>query len=581
MRAVLFCLVIAAYAQARDVAPRLTSGTGLLTGIVVTENSQPTPVRNAIVTLNHVDRSYGDTVVTDDRGRFQFIAIPAGRYLVSALKEGFIRTRYGASRPGRAGTPIAIVDGQPGPSVTLRLARGAVLTGRVTTEDGEPVERVEIDVKQFVSIGGERRLDDATFDGHSLRRTDDRGVYRIFGLPAGEYIVVAVPNFGFHEAPSGLLPTTAADVRWARAQLQGAAGASRPESASIPVRPLQGYAPVYFPNTYQKSSATVIPLTAGEERSGLDITLQLAPTWRVDGVVTTAGGGPPSQSPSTFLVDVSGNSEGFSGVREGFGSRFTFDGVAPGQYMVAAMIDDTNEWATSDLIVGGQNASVSLVLQPALTVSGRLSFQGTTAQPADLTRIRMSLNPSGSTGAFNIQPPPATVKADGTFTLRGLLPGRYRLWTSLGAYLPGATSSWSLRSAMVGDQDISDIPIEVRAGGGVDSIVVTFTDRPTELSGRLQDASGRAAADYFIIVFSSDQRTWLKNSRRIAQTRPASDGQFVIRGLPPGEYLLAALTDVENDEWFDQAFLRQLVPGAMKVSLGEGETKVQDVGIRK
>jgi hypothetical protein len=143
----------------------------------------------------------------------------------------------------------------------------------------------------------------------------------------------------------------------------------------------------------------------------------------------------------------------------------------------------------------------------------------------------------------------------------------------------GERSGWVLRSAMAGDRDIADIPLEVRSGSAVGKIVVTFTDEPTELSGRLQDASGRTASDYFIIVFSADERTWSARSRRIVQTRPASDGHFLVRGLPPGEYFLAALTDVEPDEWYDAGFLRDLIPTAAKITLAEGERKLQDIRI--
>ena len=80
-------------------------------------------------------------------------------------------------------------------------------------------------------------------------------------------------------------------------------------------------------------------------------------------------------------------------------------------------------------------------------------------------------------------------------------------------------------------------------------------------------------------MFSTDERTWFAQSRAIAQTRPANDGVFSVRGLPAGEYFLAALTDVERDEWFDPAFLRQLVPAAMKVTLADGEKKTQDIRI--
>jgi len=69
-------------------------------------------------------------------------------------------------------------------------------------------------------------------------------------------------------------------------------------------------------------------------------------------------------------------------------------------------------------------------------------------------------------------------------------------------------------------------------------------------------------------------------SRRILQTRPAQDGKFIFKNLPPGDYLLAAVTEVEQGQWFDPAFLAQLVDASAKITLGDGEKKVQDIRIR-
>ena len=58
------------------------------------------------------------------------------------------------------------------------------------------------------------------------------------------------------------------------------------------------------------------------------------------------------------------------------------------------------------------------------------------------------------------------------------------------------------------------------------------------------------------------------------------DGKFTLRNLLPGEYLLAAVTDIDNGEWLDPAFLDQIAPNALKLSLAEGEKKTQDIRIR-
>jgi hypothetical protein len=111
-------------------------------------------------------------------------------------------------------------------------------------------------------------------------------------------------------------------------------------------------------------------------------------------------------------------------------------------------------------------------------------------------------------------------------------------------------------------------------------MTLEFTDRPSELSGRLEHASGQPAPDFYIIAFAADRRFWVPLSMRVRQVRPATDGRFSLRGLPAGDYFIAAVTDVEPGEWYDPAFLETLVPAAVKVSVRAGERTAHDLRIR-
>jgi hypothetical protein len=108
-------------------------------------------------------------------------------------------------------------------------------------------------------------------------------------------------------------------------------------------------------------------------------------------------------------------------------------------------------------------------------------------------------------------------------------------------------------------------------------VVVTFSDRHTRLTGRLQLPSGRAAPDFVVIVFPEDP-IFRNSARRLRRARPASDGSFVFADLPPGEYLVGALTDLPED-WHAPDVLAQVARGAASVTIGEGEKKVQDLRI--
>jgi hypothetical protein len=134
-----------------------------------------------------------------------------------------------------------------------------------------------------------------------------------------------------------------------------------------------------------------------------------------------------------------------------------------------------------------------------------------------------------------------------------------------------------LKSAMVNGRDTLDFPIDMRPNEDITSALLTFTDRAQVISGTLQDSTGRPTPDYTIIVFAADKSYWTPQSRRISTARPGTDGTYSIRGLPAGDYRLTAVTDVEPGEWFDPAFLQQVVGQSIAISIQPGEQKTQDL----
>ena len=142
-----------------------------------------------------------------------------------------------------------------------------------------------------------------------------------------------------------------------------------------------------------------------------------------------------------------------------------------------------------------------------------------------------------------------------------------------------------VHSVVADGRDVTDLALEIAAEAPAKNVVVTYGDGFQELSGRLQSQSGAPVSDYTIVAFPEDKAYWIPGTRRIVTARPGTDGRFTLSGrgpttLPPGRYLLAAVTDVSKDEQFDPAFLAQLVPASVPVTLAPGEKKVQDLAIR-
>jgi hypothetical protein len=109
------------------------------------------------------------------------------------------------------------------------------------------------------------------------------------------------------------------------------------------------------------------------------------------------------------------------------------------------------------------------------------------------------------------------------------------------------------------------------------NVVVSMSDRHTELSGTLRTSTGQPGVDVFVIAFSTDRTMWGQGARRVRAVRPGADGHFSMPDLPPGDYLLGVVTDIDPEDWQNPALLDQLVPTSVNVTIGEGEKKVQDL----
>jgi protocatechuate 3,4-dioxygenase beta subunit len=590
----------------RDLQPAtaaVPTGTGSISGTVVIAGSGQ-PARRARVNLSGAELRGGRTATTDAEGRFAFQGLPAGRFTVSASKTGHVNITFGQRKPGsgRPGTPIQLGDGQK-VQVALQLPKGGVISGTVLDEHGDPVPGTQVRAMRFMFQNGQRALSQT---GNAA--TDDRGIYRIYGLQPGDYVVCAVPR---NNTEPGGLPDLERMRTEMEALRQRADAAARDQLAAIaervailqsqptPEEPVTGYAPVYYPGTSIATGAGSVPLAVSEERLGVDFQLQLVPMARVEGTVAVPAG---QEGPNVRVMLVNASEEGggvgSNGAQVSRDGRFSFNNVAPGQYTLVAnsMIggrqmpgssgrggtggasqEPIRLYAAVDIAVDGRNLSnIVLALQPGVSISGKLDVQSTAPQAQlDLTRARVTLTPAERGPAARDIGGPATgrVDATGRFKIPGVVPGRYRLMASL----PGG--SWSMESATLGGQDALDFPAEITANQNIGNAIVTLTDQQSELSGAVTDAQGRPVSDYSLVVYAADQRYWIPDSRRIRSVRPATDGTFKITNLPAGEYRIAPVLDPEPGAWFDPSFLQQLDSAATSLTVNTGEKKVQNVRI--
>lgn len=634
-------------AQAGQPASRPpTTGTGVILGQVV-DARENRPIGGAVVSISGVPlvspggrgaapiqpTTAGPTgprrVLSDAQGRFMFFGLPPGQYTVSASAPGYLNGLAGQTRPNGTNRMIVLRDDQKSGNVTVPLWRYAVLSGTVLDEAGEPAVNIPVRVLRRVTTGLKTRFAQA-----STVRTDDRGQYRAAMLTVGDYLV-AVPS------STTTVPTSAIDaLRMAQSardngasaraienQLSSSsapmpnAGGTRVGSAYVQNRDLQALGPVstqgdkvwmyqtsFFAGTTTSTQATLITLSAGEERPNVDFQLRPVPAFKVSGVVSSPEG--PASNLGVRLLPA--NLDDFTSdnglevattVTEADGT-FQFLGVPPGAYvakvlrvprptmtnvmqgpngpttfsvrMAGAVVSEPTLWADANLAVGDADVSgIPLVLRIGPRISGRIEFDGATPRPPmDRTpaAISVNLSPVDTRNPGVSMPGAIVVNANGQFSGPSMPPGRYTL--SAGA--PG----WTLRSAMVGGIDISDVPIDIESTdlGGV---VVTFFDRPAQMSGVVRNARGEAEDGAMVYVIPANYSEHLGRGvtpRHLRTTRSTADGRYTLSGLLPGDYIVAAVSDGAG-EGDPIRFLDAAARVGTRITISDSEKKGQDLSL--
>jgi protocatechuate 3,4-dioxygenase beta subunit len=513
-------------------------GTGLIRGRVVATDGRAVP--HAIVRME-VDTEGSDVfpvAVTDEQGRYEFRQLGARRYTMTATRAGFLTMSHGQRRPADGAAPIELQSGETRDNVDITLSRPSTITGRVVDEAGEPVEGADVRLLHIQFRDGRRRLVDA--GGQGTRRTDDRGAYRVYGLPPGEYIVSA--------HVSQVVPGHA-------------------------VFDLPGLTPSYAPGTASPGEARRISVDLGQEVSGVEVALARAPTAAISGTVVDAAGRPadrgliltPSRRSGALAADA-------IDARIDPDGRFAFPNVTPGEYVIQASRggdgpNDEGESASQFVTVGNTDVTgLTVQLSRGSTLKGRITFEGNPSPEAYFSLDLQAVPVDTDRTPQNLEAPAsARIRPDGSFDMAGLSGPRV-LRLSEGA------SDWTLKSVRLDGREITDTPLTFGAANqSIDGLEVILTDRVSVVMGHVLDGRGRGVADATAVVFPIDRTLWGPASRFVASVRTARDGAFSIRNLPPGYYHAAAATQVAPGEWQDADLLDALAAIATPLTIVEGD----------
>lgn len=480
----------------------------IITGRVVGEDGQP--LAGASVQAQSRAGVSGNVFAAED-GSFRLTGLSAANYRLSASLPAYVM----APLTGEAGEPKFFRDGD---SATITLVKGGVITGRVTDANGQPIPGLQISAQRLRNAEG-KLLNNFGY----TRRTDDRGIYRIFGLPSGTYVV----------------RSEGSDSGWSW---------NADEQAND--------ATIYYPSS-SRDAATELTVQPGVELSNIDINYRAEIGHKVSGKVFGATNG---QYFMAYLrLPGSGetmheNFRSVAGSKLEDGIGFELRGVADGEYELSAERtngdDDGAASAPRRVTVRGADVSgVDLRLMPLASVTGKVLFE-------DLPPTENSPCPKLRAGrieesvvAVSAEQKPAqlqrsqlgysAVTAEGNFKIVRLFAARYRFSLQL------PSEAWYVRSIVQPDSrsqrklNLGD-GLAIKSGDKIKDVTITLANGAARLSGKLKTDAGKLPPANLKVHLIPMEKESADDPLRYFEVSAADNGSFSFLHLPPGKYWLLA-----------------------------------------
>jgi len=511
---------------------------GVITGRVITEDGLPVP--HALVSISGVSgrlkqsTARRDTVADDD-GNFVADGLQAIPYFVAAWAPGYVPASDGAVlNPFELGEARFVLVGE---FVTVKLIRGGVITGRVTNDAGEPVIDAPVKATRVRDETGRSTSVDVGAAHLWTRKTDDRGVYRIYGLAPGSYIVAA-----------------------------GGSDASSPRPT-----PFTGRTNTYHPSS-TRDAATLVNVSSGLVATGIDIRYRGESGFAISGKIHGAPGTTPGMTQTSTNIYLRSPTSGETIETTSSQSKYnqngyTFYGVPNGEYEVIARNDRMDgEYGLDStprrvIVRGADVTGVDLTLVPNATVSGmvvvvkadsgalecknhresypeEIIVRARRDDPAEKSERLLPLFPDYGLGIPDHK---------GVFTIGDLKPGRHRIEMEL----PDET--WYLKAmAMTGSKPAIDprARLTVKSGDKLNGLTLTIAAGAAMLKGKITVAENTKLPTRLHVYLLPAEAEAIDDVLRFAETSVEADGAFIFTNLAPGKYfvLARAIPDSESGD---------------------------------
>ena len=517
-----------------------------------------TPLLRASISMNRVNNGPNTTgpgtysATTDASGHYTISGIEPGKYRLNASHTLFLGMEYNERRPGGAGTELDLGRSEKKTGVDFHLTPESSVSGKITDENDEPLEGVQIQLFRLTYVQGRKQLQQ-----NNSANTNDLGEFRLYGVWPGRPFYLAATYHG------GMAPNPAS-------------GPNQEE-----------YATTFYPGVTDFSAASLFDLRQGEQAQGINIRLRKIQTVRVSGRAVNNAAPPPPPEPAGGRGGVNGqvNGAGPSRIqvrlepRGGLNpmgwmpnsvtqadGKFEFPSVPPGSYDLLAFDNQSPRphFARQPIDVGNANLEgLGITISPGATVTGRVRYDGNPPATPPSLNIRLiarevSISSSG----------PAKVAPDGSFEFDDVQPDIYDVLLNLPPCDVNPQQCFYVKSLRSASTDVLASGLDLSSGAA--ALDVLLGTNPPQVSGSVLNANTEQPAPAATVVLIPREKE-RQNREYFYQSKNTDQyGNVSFLSVPPGEYQAFAWEDVQYGQWFDAAW--------MKTYASKGQTLIAQEG---
>jgi hypothetical protein len=493
------------------------------------------------------------TGTTDTSGHFIFENLTPGTYLVRAQREGFfgpppLGNSIGAPPTVRTTVTIDASPGKPA-EAHLTLLQGSTVSGRVRSPEGQPLSAVQVYAYQITYPNGRVALNSV-----NSKTTDDRGEYRLFFVPPGEYLIGAT--------------------------LRRVSNTPSPDS----------YARTFYPGTIDGNAATHVKVTEGSDVAGIDIDMRAGASGKISGRIVTPLVGPDGQlaQPTNFFLVPQGNGSLFDPATLNYqnqsptrtNGQFELRGVFPGSYDLIVTVPGAN--GVEVLAMGrtrvqvpnvGDVGNVTLNVKPGQQVKLHAVLDaGAKGAPGTTPPVRLNLRSLEMYPApFESPPLTSTLDPSGDFVFPSVLEGRYSVNATA---LPANSYIADVRMA---GRSIFDEGFVVGEPSGV--LEVQVSSKGARIQGTVLDSLRKPVPTARIALVPERSRRQNLLLYKVAVSD--SKGSFTMSGVAPGQYSLFAWESLPGTAYMSAEFMAPYETKGQAVTIREGAVANTEVKLIK